>query len=62
MSNEERWTAGHAMTNFDDLLEQVAATRQPVFIDGERNCAVLISLVEWKSIQKKLRPSSQSQP
>ncbi|TFB32432.1 type II toxin-antitoxin system Phd/YefM family antitoxin [Pseudomonas sp. F01002] len=46
------------MTNFDELLEQVAATRKPVFIDGDRNCAVLISMDEWDSIQEKLRPRS----
>lgn len=37
MADKECWTVSHAMTNFDDLLEQVITTRQPVFIDGERH-------------------------
>lgn len=58
MADEERWAAVRAMTNFDDLLEQVVTTRKPFFIDGERNSAVLISIEEWDSIQEKLRLSS----
>ncbi|MGH8452462.1 type II toxin-antitoxin system Phd/YefM family antitoxin [Pseudomonas sp.] len=58
MADEERWTAAHAMTNFDDLLERVVTTCKPVFIVGERNSAVLISMEDWDSIQEKLRPRS----
>jgi PHD/YefM family antitoxin component YafN of YafNO toxin-antitoxin module len=51
---EERWSVARATTHFDELLDQVITTRKPVFIEGERRTAVLISMVEWKSIQSKL--------
>jgi len=44
MGMEERWTATRATNNFDELLEKVITTRQPIFIHGERNTAVLISI------------------
>lgn len=56
MAVDERWTATRATSNFDELLEKVITTRKPIFIDGERRCAVLISIEEWNSIQDKLRP------
>jgi PHD/YefM family antitoxin component YafN of YafNO toxin-antitoxin module len=54
---EERWLVVRATTHFDQLLDQVITTRQPVFIEGERRNAVLISMVEWESIQAKHRLS-----
>lgn len=54
MADKERWSVSRAMANFDDLLEHLITTHLPVFISGERHCAVLISLEEWKSIQEKL--------
>lgn len=51
---EERWSVARATTHFDELLDQVITTRKPVFIEGESRTAVLISMVEWKSIQAKL--------
>ncbi|PKH20614.1 hypothetical protein BI292_03350 [Pseudomonas sp. 43NM1] len=62
MADKECWTVSHAMTNFDDLLEQVITTRQPVFIHGERHGAVLITLEEWKSIQDKISSRAPSEP
>ncbi|KAB0508985.1 hypothetical protein F7R06_03645 [Pseudomonas moorei] len=59
MANEERWTAIRAAIHFDELLEHVITTREPVFIDGESKSAVLISIEEWISAQEKRRyPSS----
>ena len=55
MAAEDHWTAIRAANVFDELLEKVITTRKPVFIDGERRCAVLISIEEWNSIQDKLR-------
>lgn len=51
---EERWSGARATTQFDDLLDQVIMTRKPVFIEGERRTAVLISMAEWESIHAKL--------
>jgi len=53
---DERWAATRATNNFDELLEKAITSRQPIFIDGERNAAVLISIEGWKFIQEKLRP------
>lgn len=51
---EQRWSVIRATTHFDELLDQVILTRKPVFIEGERWTAVLISIVEWELIQAKL--------
>ncbi|MNG37582.1 hypothetical protein D3C87_1129460 [compost metagenome] len=60
MANEERWTVIRAAIHFDELLERVFTTRKPIFIDGERNTVVLISIEELNSIQDKLRPRAPS--
>ena len=57
---EKRSRLTRATSNFDELLEKVITTRKPIFIDGERKTAVLISIEEWNSIQEKLRPRVQS--
>lgn len=57
---EERWSVARATTHFDELLDQVIMTRNPVFIEGEHWTAVLISMVEWESIQAKLMPRAPS--
>ncbi|WP_223446205.1 type II toxin-antitoxin system Phd/YefM family antitoxin [Pseudomonas sp. BF-R-19] len=54
------WTATRATSNFDELLEKLITTRKPIFIDGERRSAVLISIDEWNAIQDELRPRVQS--
>lgn len=51
-----------AAIHFDELLEHVTTTREPVFIDGESKSAVLISIEEWNSIQDKLRQRAPSVP
>jgi PHD/YefM family antitoxin component YafN of YafNO toxin-antitoxin module len=51
---EERWSVARAVTHFDELLDQVITTRKPVFIEGQRRTAVLLSMVEWESVQSKL--------
>jgi len=51
---DERWSLARAITHFDELFDQVITTRKPVFVDGERGTAVLISMKEWESIQDKL--------
>lgn len=56
MAMEESWAATRATNNFDELLEKVITTRKPVFIDGQRRSAVLISIEEWNAIQDELRP------
>ncbi|MDZ5431984.1 type II toxin-antitoxin system Phd/YefM family antitoxin [Pseudomonas fluorescens] len=55
--SEERWSVTQAATHFDELLDQVITTRKPIFIDGERRSAVLISIEEWNAIQDKVMPS-----
>ncbi|KKX58202.1 hypothetical protein F6476_27015 [Pseudomonas umsongensis] len=57
---DERWSVARAIIHFEELLDQVITTRQPVFIEGERRNAVLISMVEWESIQAKLNSRAPS--
>jgi len=54
MAADERWTVARATRNFDEFLEKVIMTRKPVFIDGQRRSAVLISIEEWNSVQDEL--------
>lgn len=56
MAADERWTVARATRNFDELIEKVIMMRKPVFIDGQRRSAVLISIEEWNTIQDELRP------
>ena len=51
---DERWSVVRALDHFDELLDQVITSRKPVFVEGERGTAVLISMEEWESIQDKL--------
>lgn len=50
----KRWSATRAIAHFDELLDQVITTRKPVFVDGARGTAVLISMEEWESIRDRL--------
>ncbi|MNG38179.1 type II toxin-antitoxin system [compost metagenome] len=54
MADEERWTAVRATKSFDELLEKVITTRNPIFIEGDGKTAVLITIEEWNSIWDKL--------
>ena len=51
---DERRSVARAIAHCDELLDQVITTRKPVFIDGQRRTAVLVSMEEWESIQAKL--------
>ncbi len=51
---DARWSLVQALIYFDELFDQVITTRKPVFVDGERGTAVLVSMEEWESIQDKL--------
>ncbi|MNC81604.1 type II toxin-antitoxin system [compost metagenome] len=57
---DERWSVVRVIAHFDELLDQVITTRKPVFVEGERGIAVLISMEEWESIQDKLIARSPS--
>ena len=50
----ERWSVTRAIAHFDELFDQVITTRKPVFVDGARRTAVLISMEEWESIRDRL--------
>jgi prevent-host-death family protein len=47
-------TASEARTNLYRLIDESAATHQPVHIKGKRNTAVLVSAEDWASIQETL--------
>jgi antitoxin YefM len=47
-------SASEARADFDRLMDEVAASHQPVCISGERNSAVLVSLDDWSGIQETL--------
>lgn len=47
-------TFQQAETNFNELIEEVATSHQPIFITGEKYNAVLISQEDWSAIQETL--------
>jgi prevent-host-death family protein len=47
-------TASAARANLYKLLDQTAASHEPVQISGKRSSAVLISEGDWRSIQETL--------
>jgi antitoxin YefM len=47
-------TFQQAETNFNQLIEEVATSHQPVIITGEKYNAVLISQEDWYAIQETL--------
>jgi len=47
-------TASAAKTQLSDLLDQTAASHEPVQIIGKRSKAILISEEDWRSIQETL--------
>jgi prevent-host-death family protein len=47
-------TFQQAETNFNQLIEEVANSHQPIIITGEKNNAVLISQEDWSAIQETL--------
>ncbi len=47
-------TASEARSNLYRLIDDSAASHQPVIIKGKRNTAVLVSGEDWASIQETL--------
>lgn len=47
-------TASEARANLYRLIDQTAASHQPIHIAGKRTSAVLISAEDWQSIQETL--------
>lgn len=47
-------TASEARTNFYRLLDEAAASHEPITITGKRHTAVLIDEGDWRAIQETL--------
>lgn len=47
-------TASEARSGLYRLIDEAAASHQPVLISGKRNDAVLISAEDWAAIQETL--------
>ncbi len=47
-------SVSQARANLFKLLDETAATSEPVLITGKRNNAVLVSEDDWRSIQETL--------
>ena len=47
-------TASEARSNLYRLIDETAASHQPVVITGKRHNAVLVSADDWASIQETL--------
>ena len=47
-------TASEARANLYRLMDEAAASHQPITISGKRNSAVLISVEDWSAIQETL--------
>ncbi len=47
-------TASEARANLYRLIDETAASHQPLLISGKRNRAVLISEEDWTAIQETL--------
>ncbi len=47
-------TASEARANLYRLIDEAAASHQPLLISGKRNKAVLVSEEDWEAIQETL--------
>jgi antitoxin YefM len=47
-------TASEARANLYRLIDEAAASHQPLLISGKRNNAVLVSEEDWEAIQETL--------
>jgi len=47
-------SASEARANLYRLMDETAASHQPILISGKRNNAVLISAEDWQAIQETL--------
>ncbi len=50
----QRLTASEARTNLYRLMDEAAASHQPITISGKRHDAVLVSAEDWQAIQETL--------
>ena len=50
----ENLTASTARANLYRLMDQTAASHEPITILGKRNNAVLVSAEDWQAIQETL--------
>jgi prevent-host-death family protein len=51
----KKFTVSKASADLYRLMDEIAATHQPILIAGERGNAVLLSADDWQSIQETLR-------
>jgi prevent-host-death family protein len=47
-------SASEARANLYRLIDETAASHQPLLISGKRNSAVLVSAEDWEAIQETL--------
>ena len=47
-------TASEARANLSRLIDEAAASHEPIIIAGKRSSAVLISAEDWSAIQETL--------
>jgi antitoxin YefM len=47
-------SANEARDNLQRLIDQAAASHEPLLIAGERNSAVLVAVEDWDAIQETL--------
>ncbi len=47
-------SANDARDNLQQLIDEAAATHEPLLIAGERHNAVLVSAEDWEAIQETL--------
>ncbi len=47
-------TASEARANLSRLIDEAAASHEPIIIAGKRGSAVLISVEDWSAIQETL--------
>jgi antitoxin YefM len=47
-------SANEARDNLQRLIDETAASHEPLLISGERNSAVLVSAEDWEAIQETL--------
>jgi prevent-host-death family protein len=53
-STMQTLTASEARSNLYRLMDETAASHQPITISGKRNNAVLVSAEDWSAIQETL--------
>ena len=49
-----RCSVAWAISQFDELRDQVIMDRTPIFIEGERRTTMIISMEEYEAIREKL--------